>query len=470
MILHIHKKRWEHVRFYSLLCVLAVLLFVRYGLERDIPRIILTGTIAVIALLGNRNEILAIAMCCIPLHEAVDFFYAVVACAGVYILKYHRDIQIGVGVILTLIMIIWELLHCFTADFSVKGFLVSVIPLIFLAVVLCIDASRIDYAFIVRTMAVMVAITSMVMLSNAVVKANFDFAAAVEGLRRLGFVSDNSDNDAMQGGALNPNSLGVICVLASTGLLQLRTAGRNHRMDIPLLVILLVFGTLSSSRTFVFCLLVMVVLMIIAQPGSIRKKVRLSAMLTLTAAVALLLLRVLFPDLLEYYANRFRTGNIARSRDILMVSYHRFISDNPSVWLFGIGLQDYGIRLIEVFRIARFVPHNSIQEIIIAWGIPGLLMFILMCFVLYWHAGKYQNKIKLLNQIPILIIIVKSMAGQLLTSGYTMLAMVYAYLSLCQEFRPIEERNRSFILQSPQTLASYDTRDDLLNNKIERGG
>jgi len=385
--------------------------------------------------LGNRNEILAIAMCCIPLHEAVDFFYAVVACAGVYVLKYPREIRISLRVVLVLIMICWELLHCFTVDFSVLGFLVSVIPLIFLAVVLCMDVSHLDYAFVVRIMSAMVAAVCLIQLTNLMLRADFNLAVAIAGLRRLGIISENSPTDTMLGGTINPNSLGVTCVLATTGLMQLRAIGKGRVTDLIWMIILLVFGTLTSSRTFLVCLLLMAFLMVIGQPGNFRKKTRILVSLVLLAVAALVLLNWLFSNVLAYYIKRFQVENISSGRNVLMTAYHRFILDNPVVMFFGIGLQDYGIRLTEDYHVAMNVPHNGIQEIIVAWGIPGLLMFIVLCLMLYQQAGKYSKSIKLLNQIPFLIIVVKSMAGQFLTSNYTMLALSYAYLSLCQNFQ-----------------------------------
>ena len=117
-----------------------------------------------------------------------------------------------------------------------------------------------------------------------------------------------------------------------------------------------------------------------------------------------------------------------------MKLFNRFLMDNSNVLLFGIGLQDYGDLIINVYRIWNNVPHNSIQEILIAWGIPGLLIFALQILYMYIAATRWNTKILLMNWIPLIIILFKSLAGQLLTSGYTMLALSFAFLSLCQDF------------------------------------
>lgn len=432
MIQHKSRRSREHVRFYILLSMLLLLLFARYGFSVGVPRIILTGIIALIAFQGNRNEIFAIAMCCIPLHEAVDFFYAVVACAGIYVLKFHKDLRINIAVILVLAMISWELLHCFTSDFALMDFLVSVIPLIFLAVMLCVDVSGIEYDFVVRNLAAVVAALCLILLTNLIVRANYNVIAAIANLRRLGVFAEN---DILLGGALNPNTLGVICVLATTGLLQLRTLRNEHQLlDVILVIILLVFGALTSSRTFLVCLLLMVLLLILGQQRNPTRKIRLLGAMVLLAVLVVLLLNWIFPELLQYYFGRFQASDITTGRNDLMRDYHNYISEHVEVMSFGVGLQDLAHKMLVQQRVSFNLPHNGIQEVIVVWGVPGLILFTLLCVMLVIQSRKYCKRHILLNYIPLLIVLTKSMAGQLLTSNYTVLSLVYAYLSLCQNF------------------------------------
>ena len=437
MTKYVPKMTEKHTRFYILLSCLLVLLMIRYGLQIGIPRAVLTAIIALIAVSGSRNEILAIAMCCIPLHEAVDFFYVLVACAGAYVIKNNKKVRINLGVCLTLLIILWELLHCFDPGFSVLVFLTSIIPLIFLAVILCVDVSDVDYPFVVRVMALVVAATCVILLTNLIVRANFNIIAAVEGLRRLGLAS--KEDDVMLGGALNPNSLGIICVLAAAGLFQLRTVKNNKKIDIVFVICLITFGALTSSRTFLACLILMVLLLFFSQPGGFWKKVRLLISCAILLCIVLLLLYWLFPDLLEYYVKRFQDTDLTTGRGELMTIYHKYIMDNVDVLFFGIGRHNYTDKLTKVYKIAKDIPHNSVQEIIVAWGIPGLILFSLLLMFLVRQARKYNWHLALLNYIPLLIILAKSMAGQLLISHYTMLALSYAYLSLCQNFQLKEE-------------------------------
>ena len=59
----------KHYRtlFFSMLIILLGLCFLRYALQIDFPRGILLALAVLIALLGDRDEIIAMCICCIPL-------------------------------------------------------------------------------------------------------------------------------------------------------------------------------------------------------------------------------------------------------------------------------------------------------------------------------------------------------------------------------------------------------------------
>lgn len=434
-------KRKEHGRFYCLMAILLLLVCCRYVLQIDIPREFFLAIIAVIALTGDKDEILAMCMCCIPLHESIDLFYAIVICMTFYVIKNYRIIHVGAEIALVLLLIIWELLHYLVQDFSLKMYLVNIIPLIVLLIVMSADVSQHDYAFTVRVMAVATVANCCMLLCKVLYWSDFNILKAFAGLQRLGIESEAiSKNSLSISGAVNPNTLGIICVLATTALMQLRATGHGKRRDMWMSAILLVFGALTSSRTFLVCLLLMILLLIFSQKGSISRKIRFVGAMLAVLMLGFSVLYLLFPDLLQYYVGRFKVADITTGRSQLMRQYHNFIVTNPKILLWGIGLQDFGLKLLGTYRVATHVPHNGIQEMIIAWGIPGLILFGMLLLSMILRAAKHNKTLSLLNFIPLLIILAKSMAGQLVASSYTMLALSYAYLSLSQDFCRTEEQ------------------------------
>lgn len=429
------RKKHSYVRFTVLFTLLSVMIFARYGLQIDIPRGLALLPIAAIALLGNQTEIIAICMCLIPLHESLDFYYALVLVVAIYVLKCYSRIKISVSMIPLLLIVIWELLHCFTADFSPTTFVISLAPIIALTVILCSDFPDLDYAFAVRAVAAAAMVTCVTMLVQIAWISRFNLTAFLLNLRRLGALSEASmDRLQVSGGRVQTNTLGIICVMITACLLQLRAVGQNKRSDVFVMLILLLFGTLTASRTFLVCLALMIMLVLQSQKGSVRK-LRSFGLAVLTVGFLVLVLGVFFPDQLEYYISRFLEADITTGRDDLMIAYHRFICGNLFVLFFGIGLQNYGDKLITYYRIANNVPHNSIQEIITAWGLPGLLLVGLLILQLIYQANRRRGRRELMNYIPLIIILFKSIAGQLLTSNYSMLALAFAYLNLIQDIR-----------------------------------
>lgn len=429
-------------RFWFLFAFLMALIMARYALQLDIPRILFLIVVAAIALWGDRDEIIAICMCLIPMHESLDFFYAMVICFAVYVFKYHQQLRFGTNVILVVLIAVWELLHCFFTPFSIVFFLTCVIPFIILAILIASDLKNIDYPFIVRAFAWSVLGVSIMLFVRVLYFANFNIALALAGLQRMGLDNQSNVEDVeILGGQIHPNSLGVIAVLASTGLMQLRHLKVSQTSDIVIMCIIIVFAALSASRTYLACLALMVILLIFSEKGDFKRKIRLTVTLGLTIATAVIAFIVLFPDTFLYYISRFFVTDISTGRDALFARYNEFIIDNPRVLFFGVGLQDYGDRLVYLYRVAANVPHNLIQEIVVSWGIPGLILFSGQIISMFGVSYRKNPNQSLINWIPLIIILFKGMAGQIITSPYTMLAISFAYLSLSQDLSGTEEPN-----------------------------
>lgn len=436
----------SHLRFGLLLGLLLTLILIRYAFQVDIPRIVLLAVIALTALLGDKNEIIALCIAFIPMHESIDFYFALVICMAVYILRYFREFRIGYAVLLVFVVCIWEALHCLQSTFSVVDFLTCIIPFIIMSILMATDIEQLDYSFIVRLFSLSTLGIILILFIRVLYFSDFNIATALLGLDRLGSDLHSGIEDVtVSGGQINPNSLGVITVLAVTGLMQLRRMGKGTVGDVVLMCVMILFATLSASRTYLICLALMFFLLIISEKGGLKKKIKLISFICIAIAVIVIVLLIFFPSTFEYFVNRFMVDDITTGRGDLMGKYHQFILSDPKNLFFGIGLQDYRDRLVQIYNVADVTPHNFLQEIIVAWGIPGLIIFAVLLFNMFYQSSRHNRTISLINCIPLIIILVKSLAGQLLTSSYTMLALSYAYLSLCQDFSYIRDDNNQKI-------------------------
>ena len=433
-MIQLNPQKHSRARFWSLLAVLLALCFVRYALRINLPRTVLLVVAAVIMLAGDRDEVIAMCICCIPLHESIDLYYTLVIWVIIYAMRFSKSIRINLAIIPIFFMIVWELLHCVNASFSVMKFVANCAPLLPLAILLCTDSDGLDYDFIIRAYCATMLATSATLLIKLVHAADFNFVVAFANLQRLGqYTEETAEELAVVGGNINANSLGILCSLGATGLMQIWQAGRKKRWNPLLIILLLVFGALTSSRTYLVCLLLMAVLLIFSQKGGISRKLKLFGIIVAVILIALGVLYLVFPALVEFYIGRFQAEDLTTGRLDAMVIYHDFIVSNPTVMLFGIGLQDYAEKVIEIWRVMDNIPHNGIQELIVAWGVPGLIMFLMLWLVMVLRSRQCCAKQGLINYIPLLVILLKAQAGQMLSSAYTMLAFSFAYLSMCAD-------------------------------------
>lgn len=428
----LNQKQHSRPLFWGLLGLLLGACFVRYSLQVNIPMAALLAVTVLMALLGDRDEVIALCLCMIPLHTSVQYAHVLLFALGIYLIKFHAGIRFNLTVAPVLLMLLWELLHCFGAPFSPVTYLRNSIPLLLLALVMCAGRLKFEYDFIVRALAVSIAAMCLCLLGRLLYTAHFNLSAMLSGLRRLGLDAGNSHME-ITGGQQNPNTLGILCVLALTGLIQLRGSGRKKPGDAPLILFLLVFGALTSSRTYLACLAIMVLLLLFSRKGSLSGKLKFLGGILLAVLAAVVVLALVVPELLEFYYSRFFTKDITTGRADLMIVYHEFIVSDLKVLFFGVGLYDFVPKMLQQYRVAYAVPHNGIQELVIAWGIPGLVLFGMLCSAMILRSRQMNRRQSLIHYVPLLVLLAKAQVGQMLDSPYTMLAFSYAYLSLCAD-------------------------------------
>lgn len=422
-------------RFYVLFALLLLLVFIRYVAQIAFPQVIFLAVIAVIAFLGDRDEIIAMCMCCIPLYTSLQDIFALGICVIIYAVRFGRDIRINFSVIIIVLLLIWELLHCFVTNFSIAQFFALTVPFALCIVLMSTHTQERDYSFISRTLAGCTLYMCVVVLSKYIVAANYNFALAFEKMSRL---QGTIDDAVVEGATFNPNTLGFFCILASVGLLQLLVAGSGTRRDLVVSVLLLVCGTLTMSLTYFFCLSVMMLLLLIAKKGSVGQKIKLFLAVVVAVLLIAIVLSMVFPASFDYLSRRVQAEDITSGRAELFRNYWKHSFSSIQYMLFGIGLQDFSYRVIQIYG---QVPHNGFQEVMVAWGIPGLGMFVLFLIILIRRARIEFPGQRFINYIPLILILTKVQAGQMITSSYTMIMFSFAYLSLCYDFGKIRMQN-----------------------------
>lgn len=434
------QKQNNRLLFGTMFALLIGLIFVRYVLQINFPWVILLAVVAVTALLGDRDEIVALGVCCIALYTSLQYIYALAICMLIYILKYWKDIRIDGGIFPVLLMLAWEWMHCFDQYSSIMGAVRAMMPLVFCAFLMFCPKERIHYPFVVRTFTVCVLLMCMVVLSKLLVGAGFNISKAFSNMQRLGTASEET---SVLGADFNPNFLGFLCILASTGILQLRMSGQGKKAEMGMVVVLLLCGMLTLSRTYLVCLALMALLFILASGYDLAKLVKILGAVVGIGAVTVVLMVLIFPETIQDWVGRFKVEDITSGRIALLERFNERIFSNPDIYMFGLGIQFVEAKVIARFGAGKIlgavVPHNAIQEMVFCWGVPGLLLFVGFMINLVNSAKRKNPQRVLLNYIPLILLLVKIQAGQLITTPQNALMLSLVYLSMCHSFAPARE-------------------------------
>jgi ABC-type multidrug transport system fused ATPase/permease subunit len=250
-------------------------------------------------------------------------------------------------------------------------------------------------------------------------------------MHRLGMAVEDSTSETLH---INPNALGIMCVLSISGLMQLLLTRKGRPTDIIMAMTMAICGALTTSRTFLLLFVIMVVLFWLGQGGGIGQKLRFLLLIAMVGIAIITILNVFFPVAIENFAKRLSAADITGGRASLFTDYNQFLLECPDVLIFGVGTADFAYKVVTRYAVSFNVPHNGIQEAFVAWGLVGVAVLVSFLCAMLWNGRKAARQQSLLNYIPLVLLLAKIQAGQMLTSYYTMLAFVYCYLSLTQNF------------------------------------
>ena len=440
--------------FSCLFGLLMLMIFVRYVLQILFPWELLLVIVAMIALTGDRNEIIAMCLCGAPLYTSMQYIYAVVICLAFYLLKYGKEVRINSHVMPFILLLLWEWLHSFDRYSSAVGAVRAMVPLLLCTFLMCCPREKIDYPFVSRVFALCTSVMCLIVLSKVLIAAGFNLQLAFSNMQRFGMSGSATES---LGADFNPNFLGFLCILGATAMFQLRTAKEGRLADMVVAIFLMLCGLLTLSRTYLLCLLLMVMLLVLANGCSVKKLIKLSATAVAVGALLFLLLLLFFPAVVEDWVGRFQVEDITSGRLQLMARYHERIFENPDIYWFGIGIQSVTDKVVARFGPAKIlgtvVPHNSIQEMVFCWGIPGLAMFIVFLVCMVKSAKRKNPDIRLLHYIPLILLLIKSQAGQLISTPSNVLLLSLTYLSMCYKMDDRADASQRNLRQEKENCA-----------------
>ena len=188
------------------------------------------------------------------------------------------------------------------------------------------------------------------------------------------------------------------------------------------LLIILLTRSRSGMFTFLFAAMVYYWILIFR-----RKKVLQGIVALLALIIVVLVVINAFPGLLDGLLDRFvDQDDMTNGRADLFDLYISAWSADIWCLLFGYGIGSYS-NVVDIFN----VPHNSIADILISWGLVGFCLVITILGMLFKSGKKDVTKDNLiLGSLPATIAIISSFAGQYLTVGFPHTRLCFLLLSI----------------------------------------
>lgn len=224
----------------------------------------------------------------------------------------------------------------------------------------------------------------------------------------------------------NANQLAIMFAISASVILQRIDKKRiSKAIGFAMVGYLLFLVVLTRSRTG---LLMMAMIVLVYYLVLVFRRKRIFSGMALLAMIGALVFLVitLMPGAVEKLMNRFvDQEDITNGRADTFVFYIQKWVEKPWGFLFGYGIGSY-FDIVEV----GISPHNAITDILISWGLFGLLLvagIIAMC----WSKGikGVDKKDRMMALLPAIVALVASMAGQYLTTGYPHMRQCFLFLA-----------------------------------------
>ena len=226
----------------------------------------------------------------------------------------------------------------------------------------------------------------------------------------------------------NSNELGLYCVVAIC-LLMVLNLKRNKKSAFAMAVLLSMLGLVSISRTFIMLMVVSWFFYLILSKASITKGLAVA----IAFSIAFLVVQSLVPNFVDWIKNYFvARSHTSGGRMNLVVDYFNW--SFADMWTILFGYSEYYTQILN-----STAAHNGIQEIMVCWGIVGLVICLLWFDMLIRYSCNGIRKSP--DQwLPALVFFAFIQSVQLFTMHGYLLLMVLALSVLGMRGEDINEQ------------------------------
>lgn len=425
----------SHILYWIMMCCLCVFAVIRLVFEIHFPVFLYVIIGAILCVLCNREEIVSFICSMAPFTAIVPYRYMIFVGLFFLLLKSKKIKPInGVPILL---IVLWEIMHSMFYGLTWIRTTRELIAIIAIAIVLMCES--IDYSDGLSIISF--SLMSLFGSAMTVVGASRSLGYSILSSNRLG---DNYEVFEQYNGMLNSNLGSFMCVLSicAIGILITKNKEGNGKY-LVLIALLSFFIFLYKSKTAFLSLAIALVLILYLNYNFKHFCVILCG----SIAMIVVGLYYVFPNILAGILERFQAKDLSSGRVDIFRFYNNYLVENPLRLLFGVGLIDYKSRVAEDVNLTQaeyidmnsgatafvkghwtlVMSHNGIQEILITWGLVGLLLVIILLFVVFKFEGQRRDFI---FYIPIYFVLAYSLQGQFLSQEIQVIGLLFAIVCM----------------------------------------
>ncbi len=231
----------------------------------------------------------------------------------------------------------------------------------------------------------------------------------------------------------DPNAFSLAVCFSIANLLTLHLTTRKSIYFASSLIFSLI-GFLSLSKTYLLVLLFLFLIYFLFV--IFYRRIGFAKIFSIVGIIIIFffIFQATIINYYQLYINRFEySSNFSSGRFDLWISYWSVITSNVKIFLFGLGKGAYQ----ENYNLN--VAHNSYLQLLISWGIFGVLLILLIISWSYTSLNNSKNcKKKLFSYFPIITFIIYISSLDLFQS---IIFSIYFYISINAIFNNQEAKN-----------------------------
>lgn len=423
----------RHTRYCMLMTALCILVVLRNVLGVPIPLMSFLAAGVILCVLCDEEEIVAFICSIAPFEMTFQYRYMLLIGAVGLVIKSRRHSLKNILPIIC--MLVWELLHFMGGDFVAFEIIREFSVLITLGIILAEKPKDYSDGLPMRSLALTTLFSCLI---TVIVNRRLTGYSIASG-DRLGSTYELAESfNAL----LNPNTGAFLCVLSICGLVLLQRNKNKRKMDISIIVLLSLLIVLFQSKSAMISLFFAVIIYLYANNRNwIIPTFKVLGIILLITVVVF----VFFREAVMGFIMRFMVGDISTGRVGIFKFYHDYLLSDWENILFGVGLFGYSTRIARQFsvgtlaisgavtyvdnRMILVVSHNNVQEVILTWGIPGLVLMVWLLYKIIKHKRMNRN---ILHYLAFDYILLFTLQGQLLSSNVALIGLIFSMV--CMEY------------------------------------